>query len=53
LFFLLMFGYFFGTELAWGQTIGKRVMKLRVVLVDGAKAGAGPIFIRNLVRAVD
>ncbi len=53
LFFLLTFAYYFGTELVWAQTLGKRVMKLRVVRDDAAKAGAGPIAIRNLVRAVD
>lgn len=53
LFFILAFAYFFGTELAWAQTIGKRVMKLRVVRVDGSKPAAGPTAIRNLVRVVD
>ena len=53
LFFLLTFAYFFGTELAWAQTLGKRVMKLRVVSDNGTKPGAGPIAIRNLVRAID
>jgi uncharacterized RDD family membrane protein YckC len=52
-FILLTFLYFFGTEFIWAQTIGKRVMKLRVVRLDGGKAGAGPIAIRNLVRFVD
>ncbi len=53
LFFLLTFAYFFGTELAWAQTLGKRVMKLRVACENGAKAGAGAVAIRNLVRAID
>jgi uncharacterized RDD family membrane protein YckC len=53
LFFLLTFLYFFATEFLSGQTLGKRVMKLRVVLEDGSKAGAGPVAIRNLLRAVD
>lgn len=53
LFFLLTFLYFFGTELASGQTLGKRVMKLRVVCENGSRAGAGPVAIRNLLRAVD
>jgi uncharacterized RDD family membrane protein YckC len=53
LFFLLTFAYYFGTELVWAQTLGKRVMKLRVVRDDGAKAPARPVFIRNLVRLVD
>ncbi len=52
-FFLLTFAYFFGTELAWAQTLGKRVMKLRVVTHDGGKLGAGPAFVRNLVRVID
>jgi uncharacterized RDD family membrane protein YckC len=53
LFFLLTFLYFFGCELVWAQTVGKRVMKLRVACEDGSKPGAGPIAIRNLVRGVD
>jgi len=53
LFFLLTFAYFFGTELVWAQTLGKRVMKLRVVRDDGSKAAAGAIFVRNLVRIID
>jgi uncharacterized RDD family membrane protein YckC len=53
LFFLLTFAYYFGTELVWAQTLGKRVMKVRVVREDGTKATAGPVLIRNVVRAVD
>jgi uncharacterized RDD family membrane protein YckC len=53
LFLVLTFGYFFGTETAWGQTLGKRVMKLRVVGADGARLGAAASAIRNLVRFVD
>ena len=53
LFFLLTFAYFFGTELVWAQTLGKRVMKLRVVGEDGAKLSAGAAAIRNVVRFVD
>jgi uncharacterized RDD family membrane protein YckC len=53
LFFLLTFAYFVGTELLWAQTIGKRVMKLRVVRIDGTKPGVGPIVIRNVVRLID
>jgi uncharacterized RDD family membrane protein YckC len=52
-FLLLTFAYFFGTELVWGQTIGKRVMKLRVVGLDGAKLTAGAAAIRNVVRFID
>jgi uncharacterized RDD family membrane protein YckC len=53
LFLVLTFVYFFGTEAAWGQTLGKRVMKIRVVREDGGRLGAGPAAIRNLVRFVD
>lgn len=53
LFFLLTFAYFFATELVWAQTLGKRVMKLRVVSENGSRAGAGPVAIRNLLRVID
>jgi len=53
LFLLLTFAYFFGTEAAWGQTLGKRVMKLRVVGMDGGRLSPGASAIRNLVRFVD
>ena len=52
-FLLLVFAYYAGTELIWAQTIGKRVMKLRVVGIDGAKLAPGPALIRNVVRFVD
>jgi uncharacterized RDD family membrane protein YckC len=52
-FFLLTLAYFVATELVWGQTIGKRVMKLRVVGLDGAKLTPGAAVIRNVVRIVD
>jgi uncharacterized RDD family membrane protein YckC len=52
-FFLLTFAYFLVTELVWAQTLGKRVMKIRVVGEDGGKLGIGPALIRNVVRFVD
>lgn len=52
-FFALTFAYFFVGELVWAQTVGKRVMKLRVVGPGGSKLAAGPAFVRNLVRVVD
>ena len=51
LFLLLTFGYFFGTELVWAQTLGKRVMKLRVVGEDGAKLSAGAAAMRRPVTS--
>jgi len=52
-FLLLTLVYFLGTELVWAQTIGKRVMKIRVVGLDGRKLTPGAAVIRNLVRIVD
>jgi uncharacterized RDD family membrane protein YckC len=52
-FFLLTFAYFVATELTSGQTLGKRLLGLRVVRADGSRAEAGAIVIRNLVRLVD
>lgn len=49
----LVLGYFWVTETVWAQTLGKRVMRIRVERVDGSKASAGPILIRTLLRAVD
>jgi uncharacterized RDD family membrane protein YckC len=51
---LLVFGYYFGTEaFMGGQTLGKRVLGIRVERVDGTKAGAGAIFVRTLLRIID
>jgi uncharacterized RDD family membrane protein YckC len=49
----LVFGYYWATETVWGQTIGKRVLAIRVVRADGGKAGVGAIFVRTLLRIVD
>ena len=49
----LVFTYYFATELVWGQTIGKRVLDIRVERVDGTKATPGAIFVRTLLRAID
>jgi len=53
LFLLLTFAYFFGSEAMSAQTLGKRVMKIRVVNLDGGKLTVGAAAIRNLVRFVD
>ncbi|MEJ7786871.1 MAG: RDD family protein [Solirubrobacteraceae bacterium] len=53
LFLGLTFLYFWGTEATSGQTLGKRVLGLRVVGADGARASGGAILIRNVVRFVD
>ena len=45
--------YFFATESGGGQTLGKKVMKLRVVRADGRPAGMGEIAVRTVLRVVD
>jgi len=51
---LLVFGYYFGTEaFMGGQTLGKRVLGIRVVRAAGGPAGTGAIFVRTLLRIVD
>lgn len=54
LFFVLTFGYSIYFEWRWrGQTLGKRVMRLRVVDAQGLRLKFNQIVIRNLLRAVD
>jgi uncharacterized RDD family membrane protein YckC len=45
--------YYFACESSAGQTLGKRVMKLRVVRVDGGEAGMREIAVRTVLRVVD
>ncbi len=52
-FFLLTFAYFVGSELVWGQTLGKRLLGIRVVSDDGARATWGQIATRTLLRLID
>ncbi len=54
IFFLLRTGYNILLEWYWrGQTVGKRVMGLRVMDVNGLRLQPSQIIIRNLLRAVD
>jgi uncharacterized RDD family membrane protein YckC len=54
IFFVLRTGYGIVLEWFWrGQTVGKRVMGLRVMDVNGFRLQPGQIIIRNLLRAVD
>ncbi len=52
--FILPAAYGFVLEWFWrGQTIGKRVFRLRVVDSRGSKLTFGQVVVRNLLRAVD
>lgn len=58
-FIILLFGlgsfvYFTASELfLHGQTLGKRITKIRVVKQDGFSLDAGSIFLRNVFRVID
>jgi len=54
LYFVLSIGYGFACEWRWrGQTIGKRLFRLRVVDAEGLKLQFHQVVIRNLLRFVD
>lgn len=54
LFFLLQIGYGLFCEWLWrGQTIGKRMLRLRVVDASGLRLQFSQVVIRNLIRFVD
>ncbi|GAB4487775.1 MAG: RDD family protein [Thermodesulfovibrionales bacterium] len=53
-YFLVTFGYGIATEWYWqGQTLGKRLLRLRVVDVQGFRLQFSQIVVRNLLRLVD
>jgi len=53
-YFVLQIGYGIALEWLWrGQTIGKRVLRIRVIDGEGLRLATGQIVLRNLLRAVD
>jgi uncharacterized RDD family membrane protein YckC len=50
---VLSFAYYFVLELITGQTIGKKIMKLRVAMLNGSPLAAGPVAIRTVLRIID
>ena len=53
-YFVIQYGYFAGSEIAMrGQTLGKRLVGLRVVTRLGGRPGAAALLVRNVVRVVD
>jgi len=53
-FFIIQIGYGIAAEWLWrGQTIGKRLLRLRVMDVQGLRLHPSQIVIRNLLRFVD
>jgi uncharacterized RDD family membrane protein YckC len=51
--FLIFLLYFVIFEGMWGATVGKMVMKIKVVREDGSPCGLGPAVIRNILRIID
>lgn len=49
----LQFIYSLVLEAAMGQTIGKKILGIRVRSADGSRAGFGAILARNLLRTVE
>jgi len=53
-YFVLSVGYGMFTEWYWrGQTVGKRLLRLRVVDAQGLKLNFSQIALRNLLRCID
>jgi uncharacterized RDD family membrane protein YckC len=50
---LLWLIYFTSLEGSSGQTIGKKLMHIRVVKEDGARCDYGSALVRNLLRIID
>ena len=45
--------YFGGLESAWGSTVGKRLVGLRVAMLDGSPLSGRAVFLRTLARFID
>lgn len=53
-YFVISLGYRFFTEWSWrGQTLGKKLLRLRVVDAEGMRLQFNQVVIRNLLRFVD
>ena len=53
LFIAASLAYYFGLETLFGQTLGKRMLGLRVVGLDGRPPTARAVLVRTLARAID
>lgn len=50
---VLVLAYFFALESRGGQTLGKKIVGIRVVSDNGGELTAGPVLVRTLMRIVD
>lgn len=53
LYFAIVLAYYVVCEGTNGQTLGKRLLRIRVVSQDGGRASWGQVLGRNLLRIVD
>ncbi len=54
LFFIIRIPYYAASELIWnGQTIGKRMMKIKVVAADGQALTTQSLVVRNLMKEAE
>lgn len=53
LYFALAFSYYIACEATVGQTLGKLLLRMRVVAEGGAKPSLGQVVARNLMRVID
>ena len=53
LYLALVLLYYFSLELTSGQTIGKKLLNIRVVTLTGQPRTAGQMAIRTVLRIVD
>jgi uncharacterized RDD family membrane protein YckC len=49
----VVLGYYFVFEVTLGQSVGKRLLGLRVVRADGSRPSAAAVAVRTLLRIVD
>ncbi len=52
-YFLVFFLYYVVLEGYMGQTLGKKLLKIKVVKEDGKACGYGPAFVRTILRIID
>jgi len=50
---IIFFGYYILQEGAYGQTVGKMAVKIRVVREDGTKIDYSDALVRNILRIID
>ncbi|MGE0057834.1 MAG: RDD family protein [Dehalococcoidia bacterium] len=53
LYVLLVLGYYFVLEWKTGQTVGKMLLKIKVVSADGQPLTQGKVAVRTILRIID